>query len=1004
MFLNRSMTMATRTRFFLLLPALLMVLQAAWGQPSTNPGRVHFIRAADMAADPARQEELRAAPAWQTFKSAHPRWTVEFDQGSGKPHRAFGPAIATVGADPVQRAWQFMDQHLAPFGIPMQELQHRATNTTGKYHYVHFDQVHQGVSVLKGQLLVKMDLQGRVVLFGLDVHDDIALDMAPTLTAEQAMAIAAEGLGPVEATIPQGLRCLPIPRVRHTEHRLVHEVMVHTRQHGRPGHYRCWVDAHSGELLYRWDEVLDGCHGHDRPHGDDGGDNGADASVQATVLPNGPLAATEVVGLPDLRLTINGQFLFTDGEGELLSGIPGPVDAVVQLRGRWANVTTNNSMPSFTTTLQEGGNTLDFDPHANMRQRSAYHSVNRIHAHMKAQLPDLTGMDFVLPTIVDLAGGSCNAFYDGASISFYAAGNGCRSMALMHDVVYHEYGHGINDRYYQSFGGNIFNAALNEGYADLWALSLTTDPVFGRGYIQANDNSFIRRYDVNPKVYPVDLVGQMHADGEIICGAWWDTHILLGNDVQGMLDLFAEAYAGLQGTAFNGQEGQVFRDVLIDALQADDDDSDITNGTPNGVAIVQAFAQHGITLLSNAEIQHTPILAADADTSIPILAAVNVFFPYDQYMAGVRVFQRINGGTDWTSTAMTPLAGGVYTTDLPPQPAATLIAYYLGVEDVLGGLGGVRPMAANKPDPNLPHFILVGFTLEATEDADLLHELGTWTTGIPQDNATSGLWEQNVPIPSFSGANGTGVMVQPGFQHTPGGEFCWVTGNALSPLAPMGEADVDGGSTTVMSDLLDLSGYDTPTLTYWRWYVNNPPGGSNPNDDHWQVFLSNDGGGSWVPVEETRTSDRSWRRMAFRVEDVLPITATMRIKFVASDSIRPGAHLEGASLVEAALDDIQLWQAGAPTVGVDERPVVIASLFPDPAQAEVNVLLAAHGVRGLQVEVVDIAGRVVLRPAAMDLASHGHQRINVRSLATGTYVLRIHWEGGRTARRFSVLR
>src|SRR6185295_2611266 len=36
--------------------------------------------------------------------------------------------------------------------------------------------------------------------------------------------------------------------------------------------------------------------------------------------------------------------------------------------------------------------------------------------------------------------GTCNAFYDGGSINFYAAGGGCPSTAYG-DVVHHEYGH-----------------------------------------------------------------------------------------------------------------------------------------------------------------------------------------------------------------------------------------------------------------------------------------------------------------------------------------------------------------------------------------------------------------------------------------------------------------------------------------------------------------------------------------------------------------------------------
>ena len=981
------------------LAILFLTAMGSFAHVHVDPWQVNFLRQQRQGPDVHRQEQLRMGPAWQVFRAAHPRWSVEFNEASGKPHRAFGPGIPVAGSTPEAQAMQFIQQELLPFGIPVDDLVHRGTATTTKFHHVFFAQHYAGLPVIRGELLVKLDHHGRVLLLGLEVHDDIAVDTAPTLSVDQALAVASGDMPHVLAAEATGLYVLPMPVGFRTDHRLVHEVIVRTRNGERPGHYRCWVDAHSGELLYRWNEVPASCHGHGAH-----ADSGADVAVVATVYPNGPLAPTEVVGLADLRVTIGGDVLHTDADGNLETGVPGPVPALFQLQGRWAQVSTNNNTPALANTLQEGPNTVTFDGTANIRQRSAYHSVGRIHDHMKQWLPGFTGMDVVLPTRVDLTTGSCNGFYDGTSINFFAEGNGCRSMALMHDIVYHEYGHGINDKFYQGIGGSFINGAMNEGYADLWALSLTQQPVLAQGFMLNNANSFIRRYDENPKVFPVDLVGQVHADGEIICGAWWDTHVLLGNDMDAMLAIFREAYAGLQATAFNGQEGQAYRDVLIDALQADDDDGDITNGTPNGAAIVQAFAQHGITLLSNAQVQHTGVEAVAQFTPVELVAAVNVFFPFDQYLAGVRAFYRINGGPDWTSVTMAPLAGGVYGAQLLPQPPGTLMAYYLAVEDILGGLSGVRPMGADLQDPNLPFHVLVGFQLEATEDVDLLHQLGSWTTGLPSDNATAGMWEQNEPVPSFSGAGGTGVMVQPGFQHTPGGEFCWVTQNATSPQAPMGEADVDGGSTTILSSIMDLSGYDTPTFTYWRWFVNNPPGGSNPNDDWWQVFISNNGGSTWIPVEETRTSDRSWRRAAFRVQDHVPVTSAMRLKFVASDSVRPGAYLEGASLVEAALDDIQLWQAQASTVGVaDLPPAVITTAYPDPASDELQVLLALNGARGLVLDVVDITGRLVLPSMALD-AGREHHLIDVRSLVPGHYVLRLRWVGGRADRRFSVLR
>ncbi|MBX2979094.1 MAG: hypothetical protein KF905_07360 [Flavobacteriales bacterium] len=980
----------------LLFVALLLTssVEAQYRLPESH---VSYIKDPQRQPDMDRQVELRELPAWQQFRAAYPTWAVEFNEASAKPHRAYGPPINTSGSTPEERAMDFITARLLPFGIPLADLVPMASTPTAKHHYVHFAQHHAGIPVVTGHLLVKLDALGRVIQFGTAVHDNIDVALEPTFPTTAALDAAVAGLAHVSGAELNGLRILPVPAERSMEYHLVHEVTVLTDAPSHPGRWQCYVDAHDGTLLYRWNQITSKCH---QDH--EGGDAGADVQVNATVNGNTVAAPTQVQGLPDLRVSVNGNFLFTDADGFLPTGITGPIDAQFQLRGRWANVNTNNNTPGFTSTLNEGPNTVSFDASANIRQRSAYHFVNKIHKHMKDLLPSFTGMDFVLPTNIDLTTGNCNAFYNGTSINFYAEGSGCRSLATVGDVVYHEYGHGINDRYYQSQGSAFINGGMNEGYADVWAFSLSGNPILAQGWQLASPNSFIRRYDIDPKVYPMDLVGQVHADGEIIAGAWYDTHMLLGQNMSLMMELFRDAYPGLQANVANGQEGIAFRNVLIDALQADDDDFDITNGTPNGLAIVEAFGIHGITLLSNVQLQHTALTSATGNVGIPISATATITFPFNTYLNGVRCFYRVNASGSWQSVLMTNTGGNNYAASIPPQPSGSLIAYYVAVEDIFGQLSSVQPIGAAQDDPNLPYYILVGYNLQATEDVDFLHQLGNWTTGLPGDNATTGQWEQTFPIPSYSESNGGGVMVAPGFQTTPNGEFCWVTQNAQSPFDGMGTADVDGGSTSFMSGNINVTTYLNPTFTYQRWYVNNPPGGANPNADWWQVYVSSNGGNTWVPVENTKTSDRSWRRNAFRVADYVPLTSTFRIKFVASDSIRPGTNLDGGSLVEAAVDDIQLWDAPNQTVVAELMPADLLFLYPDPANDVLMVDLRVAGATDLQLEVVDLSGRRVMQ-LPTTAGAPTLRTVDVGRLADGQYVLRAQWQGGHAERRFTVI-
>ena len=181
--------------------------------------------------------------------------------------------------------------------------------------------------------------------------------------------------------------------------------------------------------------------------------------------------------------------------------------------------------PSIIRSMSAGSNSITFDSVTTIRHTSGYFHVNEIHDFMKIYFPTFTGLDFPLPTRIDVVNGqTCNAFYNGSSINFLLAGGGCSCYSQVGDIVYHEYGHGINDLFYQTHGSTFNNGAMGEGYADTWAMSLTKNPVLGIGSSLSDPNRYIRRYDIGRKVYPQNLVGEVHADGEIIAGAYtcWD--------------------------------------------------------------------------------------------------------------------------------------------------------------------------------------------------------------------------------------------------------------------------------------------------------------------------------------------------------------------------------------------------------------------------------------------------------------------------------------------------
>ncbi len=181
---------------------------------------------------------------------------------------------------------------------------------------------------------------------------------------------------------------------------------------------------------------------------------------------------------------------------------------------------------------------------------------------------------------------------------------------------------------------------------------------------------------------------------------------------------------------------------------------------------------------------------------------------------------------------------------------------------------------------------------------DIETDIG-WQVGLPDDTATTGIWERVNPIGTWSG----GKAIQPEDDATPGGSICYVTGNAPAGSDP-GLNDVDDGKTTLLTPVFDLSGGASPRIGYSRWFGN--AAGRSGADDEFLVEISNDSGDTWVELELIAgPTHNEWVDVTFGVDDVITATNAMRIRFVAEDA---GNIYPNHSLVEAAIDDF--WTEG----------------------------------------------------------------------------------------------
>jgi hypothetical protein len=106
------------------------------------------------------------------------------------------------------------------------------------------------------------------------------------------------------------------------------------------------------------------------------------------------------------------------------------------------------------------------------------------------------------------------------------------------EVILHEYGHSIQDNQQSGFGTSEEAGAIGEGFGDYWAVTVTSviaptpDPACVADWDSVSYTSGVphclRRVDTN-LMYPQNLNGEVHHDGQIWSRALWDIRNALGN-------------------------------------------------------------------------------------------------------------------------------------------------------------------------------------------------------------------------------------------------------------------------------------------------------------------------------------------------------------------------------------------------------------------------------------------------------------------------------------------
>lgn len=309
--------------------------------------------------------------------------------------------------------------------------------------------------------------------------------------------------------------------------------------------------------------------------------------------------------------------------------------------------------------------------------------------------------------------------------------------------------------------------------------------------------------------------------------------------------------------------------------------------TTYGVVVVEGVAStvnFALVDVAGPAFSGTTVPALTQDTEGPYVVTTTV--TDHTGLANLRFYYTSSaaGGPFELPLTTTGQPGG-HQAAIPGQPAGTRVQFWLEAEDLVGN-ASLDPAGG----PFAPHtFVVTAVTEFGFADMETAAD---WTGGVAGDTATSGVWVRVDP----NGVYNASVLVQPEDDHTPTGTMCWITGQ--DPVgSTQGTADVDGGTTTLLSPVYSIGGVSALELRYWRWYTNDT--GLSPGLDFWTVQGSFDGG-AWFTLENTTASLRAWSERIFQLEAIAPaLGSQLQLRFIASD-------LGSGSLVEAGVDDLTL--------------------------------------------------------------------------------------------------
>lgn len=655
--MDHSLLRPKRVNLTALLGGLVLVASLTGSEARAIQPGLHLQQAPESRPTSiALQAELTARPVWREFLEHHGEWSVLWDEATTLPRRVLsrGYELLTPFSsrdDALAATRSFVDQNSSLFGLYPEDLQLSYAEPTNKEWVIVYRQHLNGVPVVDGTVTFFVSFEGKLPM--IETHKimpGLTVETTPILTAPVARdtfvsAMLPSGI-PAGASLVEDDPELVIlgtgtsrrPRLAWKIGLLLNEI---------PHHFVGYLDAQSGDILHWSDEIY---------HIDVTG------RVDGRAHQDHPDTPVTVQDMPNIRVQVQGgNSAFADDNGDFVvpHGGSSPVNVTVSVEGRWARVdNVRGGEISDTATLTPGvSGSIRLNPSSNaeftLAQVDAYLQTTKVHNYFKTVLPDATGVDCQFVANVNI-NSSCNAFFNGSSTNYFNRAGACNNTAFA-SVVAHELGHEIDFKY-----GGILDGGLSEGFGDILSMYMLGYPTIGPFFFTGGSGI---RTGTNGRVFPGnECGGQVHCLGEIWMGFAWKARQAMISELGGAAGRDAAEQAVLP--TFVGNPASL-PDAVIQTFIFDDDNGDLSDGTPNFDQLESAAA------CKRFDIPAPPVLTSVNPTNLGLCSGTQVTLHGEFFLRGmagneVRVggqsaqVLEVNRGAGFIRAALPDLSPGNY--------------------------------------------------------------------------------------------------------------------------------------------------------------------------------------------------------------------------------------------------------------------------------------------------------------------------------------------------------